>query len=58
MMKVRRWLSTAAAAVILCSAAQAQNTIRLADTLSANDTHNQAARYMAGLLKEKAGASS
>jgi tripartite ATP-independent transporter DctP family solute receptor len=45
-------LSVAALAV-LCIAAQAQTNLRFADTLSANDTHNQAARYMAELLKER-----
>jgi TRAP-type transport system periplasmic protein len=45
-------LSVAALAV-LCITAQAQTNLRFADTLSANDTHNQAARYMAELLKER-----
>jgi tripartite ATP-independent transporter DctP family solute receptor len=54
MIGIRRWLALAATA-LLCGTVQGQNTIRLADTLSANDTHNQAARHMAELLKEKTG---
>jgi tripartite ATP-independent transporter DctP family solute receptor len=47
-------LSVAAIAVV-CVAAQAQTNLRFADTLAANDTHNQAARHMAELLKERTG---
>lgn len=45
----------ATACVALFSTAQAQTNLRFADTLSANDTHNQAARHMADLLKQKTG---
>ena len=38
---------------VVCAVAQAQTNLRFADTLSANDTHNQAARHMAELLKER-----
>lgn len=47
-------LSLAALSVV-CMAAQAQTNLRFADTLAANDTHNQAARHMAELLKERTG---
>ena len=42
-----------AACVALFGTAYAQTNLRFADTLSANDTHNQAARRMAELLKQK-----
>ncbi len=43
-----RFLMSAAALALACGSALAQSNIRFADTLSANDTHNQAARRMAG----------
>jgi tripartite ATP-independent transporter DctP family solute receptor len=52
-MRITCWLSAAAAVAALCGPVHGQTTIRLADTLAANDTHNQAARQMAELLKEK-----
>ena len=54
-MKVKFMMVAATAIVALCSAAQGQTNLRFADTLSANDTHNQAARHMAELLKERTG---
>ena len=50
-----RFLMAAAALAVTCGSALAQSNIRFADTLSANDTHNQAARRMAELLKERTG---
>jgi len=50
-----RFLMSAAALAVACGSALAQSNIRFADTLSANDTHNQAARRMAELLKERTG---
>ena len=51
-----KFLITAAVTLAAaCSTALAQTNIRFADTLSANDTHNQAARRMAEMLKERTG---
>src|SRR5690606_32865723 len=50
-----RFLIAAAMTLAACSSALAQTNIRFADTLSANDTHNQAARRMADMLKERTG---
>ncbi len=47
--------AAAAALALFCAGVQAQTNIRFADTLSANDTHNQAARHMAELLQKKTG---
>lgn len=46
-------MAAAAALAVVCGSAQAQTNLRFADTLSANDTHNQAARHMAEALKQK-----
>jgi tripartite ATP-independent transporter DctP family solute receptor len=44
-----------AAAVAFSGGAAAQTVLKFADTLAASDTHNDAARRMAELLKEKTG---
>jgi len=50
----RRFLASAAAALaMLAGAAHAQTTLRFANTLAPNDTHNVAARHMVELLKGK-----
>jgi tripartite ATP-independent transporter DctP family solute receptor len=54
-MSARILIAAAAALAIGCGNAMAQTSLRFADTLSANDTHNQAARQMAELLKERSG---
>ncbi|MFP5405853.1 MAG: TRAP transporter substrate-binding protein [Gammaproteobacteria bacterium] len=53
----RFMIAAMAACIALLGTAQvqAQTNLRFADTLSANDTHNQAARHMAELLKQKTG---
>lgn len=52
----RRTLLTLAAALATAfGTAHAQTNIRLANTLSANDTHNVAARHMAELVVKKTG---
>ncbi len=48
-------IMAAAAVVLSFGAAQAQTHLRFADTLSASDTHNEAARRMADTLKTKTG---
>ena len=50
-------IALAAAALIAASAwgARAQTVLRFADTLAATDTHNQAARKLAELVKERTG---
>lgn len=48
-------LLLAAALALGTVAAEAQTNIRFANTLSASDTHNEAARRMAEILKEKTG---
>jgi len=51
----RTLLALAAALVTVFGTAQAQTSIRFANTLSANDTHNVAARHMAELVAKKTG---
>jgi tripartite ATP-independent transporter DctP family solute receptor len=48
-------LAAATFAAFLGTAAVAQTNLRFANTLSASDTHNQAARRMAEILKAKTG---
>jgi tripartite ATP-independent transporter DctP family solute receptor len=43
------------ALLAFCGAAEAQTALRFADTLAASDTHNEAARRMADIVKEKSG---
>jgi len=51
----RTLLALAASLATVVGTAQAQTNIRFANTLSANDTHNVAARHMAELLAKKTG---
>ena len=48
-------LAAATATALLSQPLQAQTALRFANTLSANDTHNQAARHMAEQLKKQSG---
>ena len=55
---MRNWMLAITAAVGLLGwhgHGQAQTTLRFADTLSASDTHNEAARRMAERVKELTG---
>ncbi|MBL8697877.1 MAG: TRAP transporter substrate-binding protein [Alphaproteobacteria bacterium] len=54
---MRRTLTALAAlaAFVVAAPAPAQTTLRFANTLAASDTHNEAARRMAEILKEKSG---
>jgi len=54
-MKFKYLLVVATAFVAIVGSAQAQTNFRFANTLSASDTHNQAARQMAELLQKKTG---
>lgn len=45
----------AAAILAMIASAEAQTNLRFANTLSSSDTHNEAARRMADILKEKSG---
>ena len=54
-MKRRTFNATAIAAIATARSARAATQLRFADTLSATDTHNQAARKLADLIKEKTG---
>jgi TRAP-type transport system periplasmic protein len=54
-MKTKLGLLLAAAIALGGFAAEAQTNIRFANTLAAGDTHNEAARRMAEILKEKTG---
>jgi tripartite ATP-independent transporter DctP family solute receptor len=54
-MKTKLGLLVAAALALGAFAAEAQTNIRFANTLAAGDTHNEAARRMAEILKEKTG---
>lgn len=54
---MRRTLTALAAlaALVVAAPAPAQTNLRFANTLAASDTHNEAARRMAEILKEKSG---
>ena len=54
-MRTKLGFLVAAALALGALGAEAQSNIRFANTLSASDTHNEAARRMAELLKEKTG---
>jgi tripartite ATP-independent transporter DctP family solute receptor len=52
---MRKTLALAALLALAASGGHAQTTLKFADTLAASDTHNDAARKMAELLKERTG---
>jgi tripartite ATP-independent transporter DctP family solute receptor len=52
---MRKTLALAALLALAAPVGHAQTTLKFADTLAASDTHNDAARKMAELLKERTG---